>query len=283
MHTFGMKLVIIEGPDHGQVIPLTGDALVIGRGADCDLLLHDQEASRRHAELRRVAEGWQLIDLGSTNGTLAGGQRLTARVPFPLAAGAKFTIGHTTLTLHPELAAPAPPMVVPAGPPAPVARGVMLAWVCRLIVVVGSALLLFGAQGDWVRVQVTLPLVGTVADRTFRGIENAYGWLMVEVAILALVLVLLDIFLRRWSLAASLGEIIAALIATGALALNAYMFYRVGAIEIFGVSLMDIFTQYVPNAIQVLIQPGLVLVGIGLGLMISGGILRILVTRFDRK
>lgn len=293
MSTFGMNLVVVAGPDRGQVITLDRDTLVIGRGVDCDLLLHDEEASRRHAELRRVGDGWQLIDLGSTNGTLAGGHRLTAGVPFPLATGATFTIGHNSLAVQPAIAAPAPPViqeaparvlaVPPASPAVPVARGSILVWVCRLLVVAGSALAFIGAQGDWVRVQVTLPLLGTVADRTFRGIESAYGWLMVEVAALALLLVLLDIFLRRWALAAGLAQIIAALVGIGALALSAYMFYRVGAIEIFGVSLMDVFTQYVPNAVQVLVQPGLVLVAFGLGLMIVGGALRIAATGFARK
>ncbi len=295
MNTFGLNLVVIEGPDRGQTLALTRSPLVIGRGADCDLLLHDQEASRRHAELRGTGTSWQLVDLGSTNGTFAGGQRLAAGVPFPLTAGVTFIIGHTSFVLQPELAAPAAP-VIPAAqpvqaapavePPAPAAtgtRGAWLAWVCRLIVAAGSVLVLLGAQGDWLRVQVTLPLLGTVADRTFRGIESAYGWLMIEVAVLALLLVLLDIVLRRWALAAGLGELIAALVGAGALGLSAYMFYRVGAIELFGVSLMDIFTQYVPNTIQVLIQTGLVLVGVGLGLMIVGGILRMVVTRFERK
>jgi pSer/pThr/pTyr-binding forkhead associated (FHA) protein len=116
MSTFGMNLVVIEGPDRGQAIPLDRDTTVVGRGAGCDLLLHDDEASRRHAELRRVGDGWQLIDLGSTNGTLAGGQRLTAGVPFPLAAGAAFTIGHSSLAVQPALASPAPAVV--QAPPA---------------------------------------------------------------------------------------------------------------------------------------------------------------------
>jgi pSer/pThr/pTyr-binding forkhead associated (FHA) protein len=30
--------------------------------------------SRRHAELRRAAEGWTIVDLGSTNGTTVNGK-----------------------------------------------------------------------------------------------------------------------------------------------------------------------------------------------------------------
>lgn len=289
MNTYGMNLVVIEGPDRGQILHLTRSPLVIGRGSDCDLLLHDGQASRRHAELRGVSDGWQLVDLGSTNGTFAGGQRLAAGVPFPLTAGVAFTIGHTSLSLQAELApavapavqaAPAvvhPPEAAPAA--APPSQRSRLAWVCRLVVVAGSALLAVGATGDWVRVLVTLPLLGTVSDRVFKGMESAYGWLMIEVAVLALLLVLIDIVFRRWARAAGLGQIIAAVVGAGALGLSAYMFYRVGSVEIFGVSLMDIVTGYVSNAVQIHIEPGLMLVSAGLVLIITGGLLRLVFAR----
>lgn len=290
MQTPTMNLVIVEGPDHGQTLLVTHSPFVLGRGTDCDVLLHDSQASRRHAELRRSENGWVLVDLGSTNGTFAGGQRLAAGVPFPLTAGVSFVIGHTTCELQAVLAPPAP-AVFAAVPPAaaPVLPGdqtsrrvVLMAWLCRLMAAAGSILLFAGAQGDWVRVQVNLPLLGTVADRTFKGMESSYGWLMIEVAALALVLVGIDIFLRRWARAAGLAEIIIALLGAGIFIVSAVMFNRVGGLQLFGVSLLDIFTQYLSNTIQVTIEPGLVLVAIGLGLLIVGGGLRLVVTHFER-
>ena len=297
MHIPTMNLVIIEGPNDGQILPVTHSPFVMGRGTDCDVLLHDSQASRRHAELRRSEHGWVLVDLGSTNGTFAGGQRLAAGVPYPLTAGVSFVIGHTTCELQavlppptPAVLAAVPPaaaLVPPAAAPVPpgdrTSRRVMLmAWLCRLIAAAGSILLFAGAQGDWVRVQVNLPLLGTVADRTFKGMESSYGWLMIEVAVLALVLVGIDIFLRRWARAAGLAEIIIALLGAGVLVVSAVMFNRVGGLQLFGVSLLDIFTQYLSNTIQVTIEPGLVLVAIGLGLLIVGGGLRLVVTHFER-
>ena len=40
------------------------------------LHLADANASRRHAEIRRIGDGYSLVDLGSTNGTEVNGQRI---------------------------------------------------------------------------------------------------------------------------------------------------------------------------------------------------------------
>jgi hypothetical protein len=47
----------------------------IGRSPGCDLPLGDPTVSWVHAELRRTAEGWVLVDLGSRNGTRVNGWR----------------------------------------------------------------------------------------------------------------------------------------------------------------------------------------------------------------
>ena len=48
----------------------------IGRSPDCDLPLGDPTVSWVHAELRRTADGWVLVDLGSRNGTRVNGWRV---------------------------------------------------------------------------------------------------------------------------------------------------------------------------------------------------------------
>jgi HD-GYP domain-containing protein (c-di-GMP phosphodiesterase class II) len=51
----------------------------IGRGAHWELPLEDRSVSRCHAELTHVEPyGWQVCDLGSTNGTYLNGERLGA-------------------------------------------------------------------------------------------------------------------------------------------------------------------------------------------------------------
>lgn len=54
--------------------------LSIGRHPDNDVSFdahRDLDASSRHAELRREGRGFMLHDVGSSNGTLLGGQRIT--------------------------------------------------------------------------------------------------------------------------------------------------------------------------------------------------------------
>ena len=46
----------------------------IGRAVDNDLVIDDEVVSAHHLELRPSDTGWQLVDLGSTNGTFVGGR-----------------------------------------------------------------------------------------------------------------------------------------------------------------------------------------------------------------
>src|SRR5215470_17567219 len=58
-----------SGPSMGRRYPLNGAAVVIGRGADADILIDDHSVSRRHARIQPTCEGHAAVDLGSTNGT----------------------------------------------------------------------------------------------------------------------------------------------------------------------------------------------------------------------
>lgn len=52
--------------------------LTVGRAPDCDVVVHDLKASRRHCTIEPTAEGgWRMRDLGSRNGTLKGGEPVT--------------------------------------------------------------------------------------------------------------------------------------------------------------------------------------------------------------
>ena len=62
----------------GRQFALTDQAIVLGRSPKCDVFIADQRASRRHAELRWDGEITTLNDLGSANGTLLNGRRVTA-------------------------------------------------------------------------------------------------------------------------------------------------------------------------------------------------------------
>jgi ABC-type multidrug transport system ATPase subunit/pSer/pThr/pTyr-binding forkhead associated (FHA) protein len=57
---------------------LRAGRLRIGRLPDNDVVLDDLLVSRRHAELHRDDQSWQLVDLNSANGTFVNGQRISS-------------------------------------------------------------------------------------------------------------------------------------------------------------------------------------------------------------
>jgi Protein of unknown function (DUF3662)/Inner membrane component of T3SS, cytoplasmic domain len=86
--------VVIREDGRERTVPLTSPDVTIGRLADCDVVLTDKGASRKHAQLRLRDGAWVLTDLGSTNGTRLNGQTVQSR---PLSDGDKITIGTTVI------------------------------------------------------------------------------------------------------------------------------------------------------------------------------------------
>lgn len=76
----------------GVVHPVTSARVVLGRSRECDVTLADSNVSRRHAELVQEGATYWLVDLGSTNGTLLNGRRITRE---KLQPGDRITIGST--------------------------------------------------------------------------------------------------------------------------------------------------------------------------------------------
>jgi two-component system cell cycle response regulator len=70
-------LTIISGINAGQVFALDGTEHVLGRGTEAELWLEDGGVSRRHAKVSCRSDGRYFVeDLGSTNGTFLGSQRV---------------------------------------------------------------------------------------------------------------------------------------------------------------------------------------------------------------
>ena len=90
-----------DGANAGHRVPLDsaldGTPLLIGRGPDAAIRLDDDYVSTRHARIGVSGDTWYVEDLGSTNGTYIGNQRLTQATAIQL--GTQVRIGKTTLEL----------------------------------------------------------------------------------------------------------------------------------------------------------------------------------------
>lgn len=73
----------------------TDVTFTIGRLPDSSLSLNDPNVSRHHAEIAHTAEGFVIRDLGSTNGTIVNGAKITERI---LQHNDAITVA--TLTVH---------------------------------------------------------------------------------------------------------------------------------------------------------------------------------------
>jgi len=91
-------LVVTEGSLKGTTIALGQAPILIGRAPECTLVLEDDFASGRHARLSLQQGTWMVEDLGSTNGTFLGRNRV--QDPVPIAPGAPVRIGRTVLELR---------------------------------------------------------------------------------------------------------------------------------------------------------------------------------------
>nr|WP_187361340.1 FHA domain-containing protein [Phytoactinopolyspora mesophila] len=92
------SVVIIEGPDTGRHAPLQGAPVTFGRGDDCTFPLADEYISTQHARLRFHEGQWYVEDLGSTNGTYIGNDRLTRSTPVNVKS--RFRLGKTVVELR---------------------------------------------------------------------------------------------------------------------------------------------------------------------------------------
>lgn len=74
------SLLMISGPQIGRTYPILQDEFMIGRASGCDLSIEDDLVSRHHCKVVLRPDGAELVDLGSTNGTLLNGRKVTGIV-----------------------------------------------------------------------------------------------------------------------------------------------------------------------------------------------------------
>jgi hypothetical protein len=97
--------VFLEGEFNPTYVDFNGE-FVIGRkmGTTAEAMLdlsplggYHLGLSRRHAVIRRTADGYELMDLGSVNGTWMNDEQLVPHRSYPLASGAHLRLGRMRL------------------------------------------------------------------------------------------------------------------------------------------------------------------------------------------
>jgi len=92
-------LLVVHGPNRGTRYPVdsTGNELIVGRGAGCNVRLDDSEVSRRHLRIQRNDDRFDVKDLNSANGTRVNGRFVEATT---LNHGDSIRIGATLLSFQ---------------------------------------------------------------------------------------------------------------------------------------------------------------------------------------
>ncbi len=136
------RLFVLSGPDVGSALAFEG-TVVLGREKGADLVVHAPSVSRKHARLEERGGHWFVVDLGSSNGTHVGGERVSEA---ELSDGALFRLGDLELRFRsssdvearhgsprsasplapsaaPPATSPAVPAPIPSPPPGPSETG----------------------------------------------------------------------------------------------------------------------------------------------------------------
>ncbi len=96
-------VAVYQGACVREMYKLTrGSEITVGRDESCPIMLADEVCSRKHGSFVWRESAWWLHDLGSRNGTLVNGQRISE--PRALEEGDLIRIGKTTLRFTRELA-----------------------------------------------------------------------------------------------------------------------------------------------------------------------------------
>ena len=92
------ELVIVAGDTGSGAAFALGTELTVGRAPGCAICIDDSFASQLHARVYRAEKRIIIEDLGSTNGTLVNGERITT--PTPLVRNDVITIGGTAIEVR---------------------------------------------------------------------------------------------------------------------------------------------------------------------------------------
>ena len=87
----------IDDLSNGPTLVGLVEEAVVGRDLRCDVVIHDDEASRVHARLTPRTDAWVIVDLATTNGTFVNAQRIVG--PAVLVIGDTIRIGRVSCSV----------------------------------------------------------------------------------------------------------------------------------------------------------------------------------------
>lgn len=95
----GILVEFIEGDERGRVIPLVFQKTVLGR-KHADIIVRDLSVSSSHAAIEFDGQGFKLVDMGSSNGTFVGAEKIKQK---PIAVGDEIQIGRSVFRLKKDV------------------------------------------------------------------------------------------------------------------------------------------------------------------------------------
>ena len=93
----GAQLIVLAIRKRQDVFP---EMITLGRTANNDMVLNDATISKFHAFFRQIEDRWEVVDVGSRNGTKVMGRPLVARQPAVVVPGTRIRFGTVDLTFH---------------------------------------------------------------------------------------------------------------------------------------------------------------------------------------
>lgn len=100
------QLLIYHAGEAPRVMGMGQDAIRVGRGQENDVMLPEKGVSRNHVRIERAADGWQVIDLGSTNGSYLDKLRLTPHLAAAWPPNQELRVGAYSLQWQKAVALP---------------------------------------------------------------------------------------------------------------------------------------------------------------------------------
>src|SRR5438067_10529657 len=106
-------LSFLKGAEPGTMVNLVGDRIVLGRNADCGVVLDVPAVSRAHAVIRQIQGKFYIEDMKSRNGTTVNDKAVTTRTL--LRDNDKIKICDFVLAFHEKPPLPADLVTLPGG------------------------------------------------------------------------------------------------------------------------------------------------------------------------